>query len=165
MELIPFIKNIDSASKAITLLNQATDLDSTYVLGYYNKLPFYYQLQQFDKAIVAVNKLIALKPLAHDLYLTAGMLYEKTGDTKMAKNHFEKAVLICTKVLDTMNRHHRDYDMLVGNKVIALRMLGDSINANETIKMLSGEGVKEMMAPLLNKTKDEWLQQFTGQRK
>jgi len=136
MTLVAYIENPDSSRKAISLLDKATTIDSNYFLGYSNKLMFFYQLKQFDKAILTNNKLIQLRPDAHDLYMTGGMLYEQIGDTVSSKTHFTKSFTICNAVLDTMNRKNRDFVMLTTNQAINLIMLNDSANANKILEDL-----------------------------
>jgi tetratricopeptide (TPR) repeat protein len=137
MTLVAHIENPDSSRKALSLLDKATTIDSNYFLGYSNKLMFYYQLKQFDKAILTNNKLIQLRPNAHDLYMTGGMFYEQVGDTITSKVYFNKSLTICNTVLDTMNRKNRDYFvMYTTNQAINLIMLNDSAKANKVLKAL-----------------------------
>ena len=162
MTLVSFNKNPDSARKAISLLDNATTIDSNYFLGHYNKLMFYNQLRQFDKAVVTVNRLLRLRPAAHDLYLTGGLLYERLGDTILSKQYFERSLAICNNVLDTMSTENGDYEMLVGNKAVNLIMLGNQAKANELLKKVynrqTREDQKKWTASLMNKSKKELLQ-------
>lgn len=166
MTLVPYIDNTDSSTKAISLLDKATEIDSNYFLGYYNKLMFYNKLKQFDKAILTINKLILLRPSAHDLYLTGGLLYEKIGDTISSHEYFQKSLTICNNVLDTASNKNRDYEMLVSNKAINLIMLGDTNKANDILKKLydsqNDEELKTMTLSLMNKSKKELLTQLTS---
>ena len=136
MTLVRFIDNADSSKKAISLLDKATSIDSNYYLGYSNKLMFYYQLKEFDKLISTNNRLIQLRPSAHDLYLTGGIFYEKIGDTVSAKRYFNKSLTICNAVLDTMNTKNPDFVMLTTNQAVNLIMLNDSTKANSILKTL-----------------------------
>jgi tetratricopeptide (TPR) repeat protein len=136
MTLVPFIDNSDSSQKALKLLDQATTIDSNYFLGHQNKLMFHYQHKQFDKALLTNNRLIQLRPNAHDLYLRSGVLSEQLGDTVNSKNLFNKSLTICNSVLDTMDKKNRDYVMLTNNKAISLIMLGDTQKANSILKTL-----------------------------
>jgi len=162
MTLVAFIDNPDSSRKAISLLDKATTIDTNYFLGYYNKLMFYNQLKQFDKAILTVNKLIQLRPTAHDLYLTGGLLNEQLGDTVSSKSYFEKSLAILNSVLETMSTTNRDYEMIVSNQAINLIMLGDQNKANEILKKVhdgqTDEEQKKWIASLMNKNKRELLQ-------
>jgi len=161
MTLVRFIDNADSSQKAISLLDNATSIDSNYFLGHYNKLMFFNQLKEFDKAVLTINKLIQLRPFAHDLYLTGGILYERIGDTISSKKYFEKSLTICNTVLDTMNKTNRDYEMLVGNKAVNLIMLGDEIKANELLKQLhdsqTDEDLRKKTLTMMKKSKKQLL--------
>lgn len=136
MTLVRFINNDDSSKLAISLLDKATSIDSNYFLGYFNKLMFYYQLKQFDKLIWTNNKLIQLRPSAHDLYLRGGIFYQQIGDTVSANSYFNKSLTICNAVLDTMNNKNRHFVMLTTNQAINFIMLNDSAKANNILKVL-----------------------------
>ena len=165
MKLVKFIDNADSSKKAISLLDNATSIDSNYFLGHFNKLMFFNQLKQFDKAAETMNECIRIKPFAHDLYLAGGILYERIGDSISSKKFFEKSLAICNTVLDTMNKTNRDYEMLVGNEAVNLIMLGDEIKANELLKKLydsqTDEALKKMTLSMMNKSKKELLASLT----
>lgn len=167
MALVPFIDNPDSSQKAINLLDKATSIDTNYFLGYANKLMFYYQLHQFDKAILTNNKLIQLRPAAHDLYLRSGILYSQIGDTTNAKTYLTKSLTICNLVLDTMTKTNRDFVMLTTNQAIALIMLGDTAKANKILKVLNDnqpddpdfdDVEKKYIQSLMNKSSKELIE-------
>jgi tetratricopeptide (TPR) repeat protein len=163
ISLSRYIHDQDSCKKAITLLDSATSIDSNYFLGYYNKLMFLNQLRQYDKAIAAVNHLIRIRPGINDLYLTGGMLFDKTGDTLTARLYFEKTLAICNTVLDTMNRKNRDYDILRMNKGISLVMLGQQKTGNQILEHLYDGPTdipKELISTFINKSQSEILEQI-----
>jgi tetratricopeptide (TPR) repeat protein len=161
MALVPFIENSDSCNKALGLLDTATHVDSTCFLCHYNKLMFLLQLKQANKAIITVNKLIELRPLAHDLYMTAGSIYEQMGDTVNASAYFRKSLSICNQVLDTMSEHNRDYDMLVLNKGLNLIMIDHNEEGNVVLKKLYNKQppskLKSIASSFINKRKKEIL--------
>ena len=165
MKLVVFIDNADSSTKAIALLEQATTIDTNYFLGHYNKLMFLIQLKQFDNAIATINKLILLRPGAHDLYLQCGFLYERVNDTVSSKAYFTKSFTICSAVLDTMSYTNSDYDLILSNKAINLVMLGEQEQANKTFKKLydrqSDENSKNMVLSIMNKSKIQLLKLLT----
>lgn len=171
MTLVPFIDNPDSSQKAINLLDKATTIDTNYFLGYANKLMFYYQLHQFDKALLTNNQLIQLRPTAHDLYLRSGILYTQLGDTTNAKTYFAKGLTICNSVLDTMTKANRDYVMLTTNQAIALIMLGDTSKANKILHVLYDNQPddqdfdnveKKYIQSLMNKSRKELIEQLSN---
>jgi tetratricopeptide (TPR) repeat protein len=169
MTLVASIDNSDSSKIAIALLDKATTIDSNYFLGYYNKLMFFNQLKQYDKAILTVNKLIQLQPLTHDLYMAGGLLYERKGDTISSKRYFEESLTICDNILDTMSNKNRDFNMLVCDKAISLIMLGQQEEANKYLKALYDtihddseydKATKIWVLSLMNKNKAELVDTF-----
>ena len=166
MKFVAFIDNPDSSKKAISLLDKATTIDSNYFLGHHNKLMFFNQLKQFDKAILTVNKLIQLRPSAHDLYLTGGILYERNGDTISSKAYFTKSLKICSAILDTMSLTNRDYEMLMLNKATNLIMLDSQQEANEILEKIydkqTDEELKKNTFLLMNKNKKQLLELWTS---
>lgn len=166
--LVSFIDNMDSCRKALEFLDSATAIDSNYFLGYYNKLMFLYSLKEYNKAVLAINSCIRIRPDAHDLYLTGGILYERISDTVSAKAYFEKSLTLCNSVLDTMKTDNINYLMLSTNKAINLIMLGDSIMGNKIFKILydtrpddpkyDNNAEKEYILPFMNKNKIQLLE-------
>jgi tetratricopeptide (TPR) repeat protein len=161
-----YINNKDSASKALILLDSATAIDSNYFLGYYNKLMFLNQLKEYDQAIAAVKNLVRLNPGMNDIYLTGGILFEKTGDTVSSRDYFEKSLRICNAVLDTMSVKNRNYDLLVTNKALALIMLGEQARGNLLLKQLymneTDSLQKELTSSFMNKSKNEIINMVTN---
>jgi tetratricopeptide (TPR) repeat protein len=162
MTLVPYIDNADSSKKAISLLDKAIEIDSNYFLGYSNKLMFYYQLKQFDKALLTNNRLIQLRPNAHDLYMRSGMLYEQLGDTASSKTYFKRSLAICNSVLDTMDKRNRNFVMLTTNQAINLIMLDDSAKANDILKTLYDNQPDD---PKFDNVEKKYIQSLMGKSK
>jgi tetratricopeptide (TPR) repeat protein len=159
--LMAFVDNLDSSRKAVSLLDSATLIDSNFFAGYYNKLMFLNSLRQFDKAILAANNAIRIRPFAHDLYLTRGIFYDQLGDTISSTNDFQRSLAICNTVLDTMDSKNTAFDYLLMNKATNLIMLGDQKEGNRFLKQLydkeTDEGFKKFYGSLMNKPKKEFL--------
>jgi tetratricopeptide (TPR) repeat protein len=136
MTLYSFIDNIDSAKKAIVLLDSATTIDSDYYLAYYNKLIFSTNIKQFDKALLAANNLIRIRPSVHDFYLTRGFLYYRLGNTNASKSDFQHSLTICGKVLDTMSSKNKNYDYISMDRAISLIMLGQQDKGQQILKQI-----------------------------
>ena len=164
--LTNYIDNPDSCKKALSFLDSATTFDTNCFLCYYNKLMFLYSLKQYDKAALTINNCIRIKPLAHDLFLTGGILYEKIGDTVSSRKYFQKSLTLCNKALDTMNAGNRDYEMFVTNKAVSLIMLDKQAEAKEILKTLyerqTDQEFKKMTLELMNKTKKELVVSMTS---
>jgi len=130
MDLMMKNKNVDSLRKGLALLEKATELDSNYFLGHFNKTFFYNRFKEFDKSLTTIKKLIQLSPLAPDLYTAAGLYFEKLGPTDSAKKYFTTSSSMCDKVLDTMSEKNKSYLLFASSKFIDLLMLGDFTQAN-----------------------------------
>ena len=164
--LVNHIDNPDSCKQALLYLDSATKIDNNCFLCYYNKLMFLYSLKQFDKAVKTMNECIRIKPSAHDLYLTGGILYEKVGDTISSRKYFQKSLAILNSVLDTMKVQDMTYEMLVSNKAINLIMLDDNKSGNDLLKAIADRQkepeIKEMTLSFMNKTKKELVDMMTS---
>lgn len=135
--LINYRSNADSSKRALLYLDSATAIDSNCFSCYYEKLMFLSALNNFDQAIVTINNCIRIKPNAYDHYLTAGVLYAKTGDSSSAKKYFEKSLSILNPVLDTMQTNNDEYKMLIANKALSLIMINDTRQLNKLLDHLN----------------------------
>jgi len=160
MQLMRFKQSEDSCKKALALLNKATILYPDYYLGHSNKLVFFSALKDFNSAAKTSDTLLKLRPNANDVYLMSGMLNTVIGDTLKAGKLFSKSLQICNQVLDTMNKAHNDYRMLVGNKLLNLYMLG-RIKELEILSDSSRE-MKSLTNVLFKKSRFELANSFVG---
>jgi tetratricopeptide (TPR) repeat protein len=165
ISLSPYLENRDSSSKAIALLDSATALDSNYFLGYYNKIMFYNQLKQYDKAIIAINQMIRLRPNSY-LYSTGGIFYDKMGDSISSRNYFQKSLVISTKILDTMNVQNKAHNAFVINRALNLIMLGQQTYGNSLLRQVyesqTDSSQKEWTHSFMNKSKDEIIEMISN---
>ena len=166
--LVNHLDNQDSCLMALRYLDSATEINKDCFSCYQNKLMFLYALQQFDKAIVAINECIRLQPQAHDLYLTAGVLYEKTGDSSKAAQYFQQSLLLLKPVLDSMNTDHPDYELLMTNQALNRLLLGDSTAGNQLLQAVADrQETPEQKASVLsfaNRSKKELVDKLTKMR-
>jgi len=164
MAMVPYVKNADSSRKAILLLDSATSIDSNYYRAYFHKLMFLYSLKQYDKAIVATQNLIRLRPGAHDLHTFAGIFYEKINDSISSKKYFQKSLSICNTVLDTMRLKNIDYEMFTINKAVNLIMLNRNTEANRLLNQLAatqaGGEMKEIAVSMIGLNKDALIEMY-----
>jgi tetratricopeptide (TPR) repeat protein len=165
--LIPFTSNPDSCRKALLFLDSATAIDNNCFLCHYNKLMFLFGLKQYDKAIKTVDELLKLHPDEQYLIMIQGGLYERIGDTISSKKCFQKSLVICNKVLDTMSKTNNDYIMFVTDKAVNMIMLGDSTKANTILQTLYDNqpedsvfdnADKKFILSFMHKSKTELLQ-------
>jgi tetratricopeptide (TPR) repeat protein len=149
-------------AKAISLLDQATEIDRNFLTAYVNKLSFQLQLKQFEKALQTALKLKELKPTAPDYYVTIGMVYSYKGDSALAKDYFTEATKRYDAVLDTMKKVNKAYDLLLMNKAVNLILVGQQQEGSEILKQLytkeKNDINREMIALFMNKSKQEILE-------
>ena len=130
------------------------------------EIPNLHKALNVGRHFMIVNKLIQLRPSAHDLYTTGGILYERNGDTISSKAYFTKSLTICSTILDTISVTNRDYEMLMGNKATNLIMLDSQQEANEILKKLydkqTNEELKKNTFLLMNKNKKQLLELWTS---
>lgn len=158
------IENIDSCNKALLILDSATAIDNNCFLCHYNKIIFIKSLKNFDKGIDAINNCIRLKPASHDLYMTAGILYELKGDSVNAAKVFKKSLAICQSVLDTMPVTNSNYIMLASNKAANLIMLKKQDEASRQLQKLyhsqTDDLSKQIIGQLMNKSREDIISEF-----
>lgn len=153
--------------KAITLLDQATKIDTNYFTAFFHKLSGQLQLKQYSNALETAKHINLIRPNYIDGYVSVGMLSEKLGDTIMAMKYYNLALVKYNKVLDTMNITNRDHDMLLMYKGIDLIFIGQQAKGNKILDQLynnssdsntSKQIFKESLTPYLNKSKQEILE-------
>lgn len=139
---IKFLNNKDSCRKAILYLDSAIALDKNCYTCYSNKIVFLNALKDRPAAISAINECIRLKPTSYDLYLQAGVLYEKTGDTLTSRKYFKKALQYCAAKTDQDRgktfKEPGDHDWYVvrADYAIILKLLGRDSAANSMLTNL-----------------------------
>ena len=148
-------------NKAISLLDQATQIDSNYLTAYANKLSFQLELKQFDKALATAKNLNRIKPEAPEYFVSIGLIYEHMGDTTSSNKFFNEAVNRYNKILDTMSTVNKDYDLLLMNKAVSLILVGQQQKGNDILKGLydkqKDESYREMLSSFMNKSRKDIL--------
>ena len=147
--------------KAISLLNQAIDIDSNYIAPYNYKLSIQWMLKEYDSALESANTLVKMRPESPDRYVQIGLLYDLKGDTITSKKFYQEAVPRYNKILDTMSTKNRSYDYFLMNKGIDLVFVGRQKEGNEIFKVLynkeSNKYLKDYYGSLINKSKNDIL--------
>lgn len=148
--------------KAISLLNQATAIDSNYFNAYWNKFVFQNEIKQYGNSIETGKQLIKLKPNSPDTYGLLGTTYYLIGDSTSAKKYYNEALVLYDKVLDTMDVKNKSYGvetMLKGNTLI---MLDRYEEGNKILKRLydreKDEILKSSIKMSMNKTRREIIE-------
>lgn len=155
-------------SEAISLLNQATQIDSDYYLGFANKLYFQLEEKQFDSALKTAKNLSRIKPGAPDYYVIIGVLNDLTGDSVSANKFYSEASTRYNAILDTMSSSNKEFDILSMNKAINLVLIGQQQRGNEILiklyKKQNDSNYKELIASFMNKSKKKIMELYTNNK-
>lgn len=156
-----------SEEKAIVLFDQATQIDSNYYVAYFYKLSFQLSLNRLNDALVTAKNLIRLKPQDREVYMSAGFLYWRTGDSVSAIDHFTKASVFFDKILDTMSKSNRSYETILSNKGVNLILIGKQEQGNKILRELYNNGtdkdLKKEYVQFLNKSRKEIIEELFSQ--
>ena len=125
--------------KAITLINRAIKLDSNYFRAYVNKFGFQTQVAQFDSALVTGKRIIKLRPDAYPIWQMMGSIYEVKGDTVSAKDYYNKALITCDKIIDTMRSENMAYKITQTDKARYLILLRKEKEGRDIFKNLNAK--------------------------
>ncbi len=150
--------------RAISLLNQATTIDSNYFSAYTNKLSFLLTQKQYDKALLAARNLIRIKPNIPDYYMTIGILYHIKADNNLSQKYLSESLNRFNHLLDTMKSTNGAYSFTLMNKGLNLVFLGQAQKGNDIFKHLyatqKDEILREQLTSYMNKSKDDLLKEW-----
>jgi tetratricopeptide (TPR) repeat protein len=79
--------------KALNLVDQSIDCDSTYALAYSNKATILCRLGQYKKAIISLEQAAELQPDYAEVIQAQGFIYEKLGQIDLADNKYQEALI------------------------------------------------------------------------
>jgi tetratricopeptide (TPR) repeat protein len=122
--------------KAITLLNQAIQIDSNYFSAYNSKFAFLGLSRSADlpEFLKTLKKLIELRPDLPDFYFYAGIISKKIGDSSLSKNYFDGAILHYDKILDSIKTDKVLKEVFTINKGIVLILLNQDTKGHNLLK-------------------------------
>lgn len=162
---VAIVMHSQDYNKAVSLFDQATNIDSNYYTAYANKLSYQLGLRKFDKALVTAKNLNRIKPESPDYFVIAGIIYAEIGDKISSQKYFIEAATHYDKILDTMSKENKHYDDLLMNKAVNLILVGQQQKGNDILKQLydkqKGGSYKEIIFSFMNKTRQEIIDNFT----
>jgi tetratricopeptide (TPR) repeat protein len=161
---LQLVMNKDDMRGAIALLNQATEADPGFVMGFANKLTFQLSLQQFDDALLTANALLHLRPFVPEYNQIAGVIHEKKGDTLISRQYF----LTAQKILDSTTISDRNRTMLPINRALNLILLNKQEEGRSLLKDLyakeTTEFNKALIKEFINTSREELVKKMIGAR-
>lgn len=125
---------------AISLLDKAISIDSTYYLAYANKATLLSCLNRMKESLAAMKAIIRIKPDYAEGYVYIGIIYEKLGLIDSAKINYNNAhVAYCQRIVNT-------------------NLIEDKINSAFVLSLVDKEkGTKEMESLIENNPENETL--------
>ncbi|HVS93975.1 MAG TPA: hypothetical protein VHE59_18195 [Mucilaginibacter sp.] len=122
--------------KAVGLLNKALQIDSNYLIAYFNKFGFQCHLTKYKDALATGKQIIRLNPNDGTIQYLVGMVFEIRGDSASAKGYYESALVLYDKKLASMDIDDKHYKSIKASKAMDLIMLGRTKEAHEIFQEL-----------------------------
>jgi tetratricopeptide (TPR) repeat protein len=134
------VHNMDY-QKAITLLNQAIQIDSNYFSAYNSKFVFLGSSRSADlpEFLKTLKKLIDLRPDLPDFYFYAGIISKKIGDSTLSQKYLDGAIVHYDKILDTIQTDKILREVFTINKGISLILLDQDKKGRDLLKQTYDE--------------------------
>ena len=146
---------------ALILFNEAITKDKNYYLPYSNMTRIYLIKKQFDKALQTSNKVVEIKPDLAEGWVFTGIIYDKLGDSLIAKKFYTKSIEIFD---NRINNPEKKKDLTANrlNRAVSLILLGqESEGKNELRKLKAQNSFDSMIDELLKINKNDYIKQLT----
>jgi tetratricopeptide (TPR) repeat protein len=156
---VKFIQ-INKFDSALTYLNQAINIDSTYYSAYGNKCVVYCSLKDFANALKVMKKEIEIKPDFAEGWTFAGMLNDELGDTLNALKYYEKSIEIYNDRISNPDKQ-KYLKVNKGNRAICYILIGQDEKGRDELKKLQELYPSDKSLDIFLKlTKQEYLNQI-----
>jgi len=122
-------------ARTISLLDRATQIDSTYLTAYSYKLFFlrFIRPNNMDKILATLIKLNTLRPEFPDYYFEIGTIYLQRGDSVSSKKYLADAIIHYDMFIDTMHTTNAAYGPLLLYKSFALILQGQEKQGHDLL--------------------------------
>lgn len=142
----------------LSLLDRATEIDSNYWKGYFNKAMFLDTLHYYDRELKTLWDLVRIKPEDPYSYLYIGNFHERVNrDTIASNKYYTTALSHFNIILDTMNVKNKDYEYLLFEKGGLLVRLHRNKEGIDLFKKLynttTDKNLKELLPDYINPIK------------
>lgn len=147
---------------ALILYDKAIELDETYYFPHSNKINIYVERKQFDKAIYESEMAIKKKPDLAEGWVLSGMLYDKQGKTKKAKQHYKKSIKIFGDRIANTDKSDIIFNNRL-NRAFSYILLGQAKKGKTELNLLKQQKPKNIIIDVfLNINKEEYINQIFG---
>lgn len=127
--------------KAISLLDQATKIDSNYFQAFDNKFSFQRLIKPFDqnKILTILNNLNRIKPEDPRYYALIGILYYKMKKPSISDIYFKNAAIYYEKILDTTYAKNEYYGFFLQNQALNFIFIDKEVEGKKILKHIYEE--------------------------
>lgn len=142
--------NVDSA---IALLDQATAVDSLYLLAYVNKVPLLMDKKDFPRLLETNENIRKLSPNQPTWIMQNGVILELSGDTEAANKVYKEGIASYEDILASNPEAHWGFKLEFAQSLV---LIGEYDKAQKMVEDLKKESPDlEIWETFQLKTKDE----------
>jgi len=145
---------------AFILFNQAIKIDKNYYMPYSNMIGIYLSKKQFDKALHASDKVVAIKPDLAEGWTFGGILYDSKGDSLTAKKYYIKSI----EIYDNRINNPEKKKSLTANRInraVSLILLGKELEGKDELRELRADNPDNLMIDeFLKINKHDYIRQL-----
>lgn len=149
---------------AISLLDEATRIDSNYYSAFNSKISFQLNLNRYSDALITAKNMIRIKPESPMNHFITGMIFWKLQDSVSANASFLKSAELSDKMLAGMSKSDKKYDGAMLDKAINLILIGQEETGYGILKELynkhTNDSDKQFYEHYMNKSRKEILDEF-----
>ncbi|MBN1396687.1 MAG: hypothetical protein JXA06_01520 [Bacteroidetes bacterium] len=145
---------------ALILFNKAVEIDKNYYLPYSNMTRIFLSRKQFDKALLASDKVTKIKPDLAEKWARAGILYDIQGDSLTAIKYYKKSIEIFD---DRIRNSDKEKDLTANrlNRAVSLILVGQEVEGKDEIRKLKAENPDDLLIDeFLKKSKQDYIRQL-----
>ena len=157
--------NVQKFDSALTYLNKAIEIDTSYYVAYGNKSSVYCSLKDYKNALLETQKEIKVKPDLAEAWTFGGMLSDILRDSLTAMNYYKKSIEIFDERIT--NPEKKTYlEANKRNRAISFILMGEEeTGRNELKKLKEVHPDDEFLDELIKWTKQDYLNRIFDDNK
>lgn len=134
----------------IRLLDSAIQIQPDYDNAYWNKISLQSQIGLKDDALITSYQYEKIRPKSTYIKMTIGVMLDSKGDSIKAQTKYLEAESIYNQILDTIKVNSKDYNMLMMDMAVNLKLLKNDSKANEILKSMKLDSSSIRLQPIID---------------
>jgi tetratricopeptide (TPR) repeat protein len=134
----------------IKLLDSAIQIQPDYDNAYWNKISLQTQIGLKDEALNTSYQYEKIRPKSTYIKMTIGVILDSKGDSIDAQKKYKEAEKIYNQILDTIKVNSKNYNMLMMDMAINLKLLKNDIKANKILKSIKLDSSSLRLQPIID---------------